>query len=168
MILSRKQTSHVSTTSILRFCQKLRFDGFTEFKIKLRLYLESSENSNILNKKSSLNEFLERILNQNFDNKINEIATVIAKSENIIYLGNGTSGILARFGALHFSGLKKFFFHINDLSMLQRAGRAVAMENAPDQIKAVCSHTTATNDKHSVALAIDSSFEISIKRIGFV
>jgi len=106
--------THVSTTSILRFCKKLGLDGFSEFKIKLKLYLEDVNDNNILNEKSSLNEFLERTLNQDFENKITEIAAIIAKSENIIFIGNGTSGILAEFGARYFSGLKKFSFHIND------------------------------------------------------
>jgi Cof subfamily protein (haloacid dehalogenase superfamily) len=46
----------------------------------------------------------------------------------------------------------------NDLSMLKKAGRSVAMENAPADIKAICSHTTATNEHDGVALAIEAIF----------
>lgn len=44
----------------------------------------------------------------------------------------------------------------NDLSMLQKAGRSVAMENAPDEIKHACTHTTTSNEADGVALAIEA------------
>lgn len=43
----------------------------------------------------------------------------------------------------------------NDASMLQMAGRGVAMGNAADEIKALCSYTTTTNREDGVAVAID-------------
>jgi len=42
----------------------------------------------------------------------------------------------------------------NDVSMLERVGRAVAMGNADDEIKSICDVITATNDEHGVAKAI--------------
>lgn len=42
----------------------------------------------------------------------------------------------------------------NDISMLERVGRAVAMENAAYEIKSLCDVITATNDEHGVAKAI--------------
>ena len=44
----------------------------------------------------------------------------------------------------------------NDISMMERAGISVAMENAPDNIKAVCSHETASSDADGFALAIEA------------
>lgn len=44
----------------------------------------------------------------------------------------------------------------NDLSMMERAGRSVAMENAPDEIKAACTHVTKTNSDDGVAHAIEA------------
>lgn len=44
----------------------------------------------------------------------------------------------------------------NDLSMLEIAGRSVAMENAPDDIKNACSHTTTSNENDGVGLAIEA------------
>ncbi|MCP8617183.1 Cof-type HAD-IIB family hydrolase [Salirhabdus salicampi] len=43
----------------------------------------------------------------------------------------------------------------NDVSMLQMAGRGVAMGNANEDIKEVCSHVTKTNDENGVAVAIE-------------
>lgn len=42
----------------------------------------------------------------------------------------------------------------NDVSMLERVGRAVAMGNADYEIKSLCDVITATNDEHGVAKAI--------------
>ncbi|WP_045514772.1 Cof-type HAD-IIB family hydrolase [Neobacillus niacini] len=42
----------------------------------------------------------------------------------------------------------------NDVSMLERVGRAVAMGNAAYEIKSRCDVITATNDEHGVAKAI--------------
>jgi len=42
----------------------------------------------------------------------------------------------------------------NDVSMMKMAGYSVAMENAPDDIKEICTHTTATNREDGVAKAI--------------
>jgi Cof subfamily protein (haloacid dehalogenase superfamily) len=42
----------------------------------------------------------------------------------------------------------------NDVSMLERVGRAVAMGNADYEIKTLCDVITATNDEHGVAKAI--------------
>jgi len=46
----------------------------------------------------------------------------------------------------------------NDLSMLQYAGFPVAMDNAPDDIKAVCAHVTYSNANDGVAALIEKYF----------
>jgi len=45
--------------------------------------------------------------------------------------------------------------NFNDASMLQMAGRGVAMGNAEPEIKAMCNYTTKANDEHGVAVAIE-------------
>lgn len=45
--------------------------------------------------------------------------------------------------------------HLNDLSMLQMAGRGVAMGNASNEVKALCRYSTKTNLEHGVACAIE-------------
>ena len=42
----------------------------------------------------------------------------------------------------------------NDVSMLERVGRAVAMGNAAYEIKSLSDVITSTNDEHGVAKAI--------------
>ncbi|WP_077620038.1 Cof-type HAD-IIB family hydrolase [Bacillus sinesaloumensis] len=45
--------------------------------------------------------------------------------------------------------------NLNDKSMLLSAGRGVAMGNAVDEIKSVCTFTTRTNNENGVAYAIE-------------
>jgi Cof subfamily protein (haloacid dehalogenase superfamily) len=44
--------------------------------------------------------------------------------------------------------------NFNDVSMFKRVGRAVAMGNAVDEIKAMCDYVTATNEESGVGKAI--------------
>ena len=44
----------------------------------------------------------------------------------------------------------------NDLSMMERAGRSVAMGNAPAEIKAACTVVTTSNEHDGVGLAIEA------------
>ena len=44
---------------------------------------------------------------------------------------------------------------VNDLSLLSTAGFAVAMENAPDELKAVADHITLDVDHNGVAAAVE-------------
>ena len=43
----------------------------------------------------------------------------------------------------------------NDISMLEYAGFGVAVENAPDEVKAVCDHITLSNNNDGVAEVIE-------------
>lgn len=44
----------------------------------------------------------------------------------------------------------------NDVSMMERAGRSVAMGNAPEAIKQVCSHETTSCEEDGFALAVEA------------
>lgn len=106
--------THVSTTSILRFCKKVNCEGFSEFKVKLKLFLEENHRTNIKSSQHSLSEFVDRTINGNFQSFILEAASLIAKSDNVIFVGIGSSGILAEFGARYFSSMCKFSLYIKD------------------------------------------------------
>ncbi|MEH7515875.1 RpiR family transcriptional regulator, partial [Gottfriedia acidiceleris] len=54
--------THVSTSTILRFCRKLNCDGFSEFKVKLKMYLEEEKRTFVKSAQHSLVEFFERSL----------------------------------------------------------------------------------------------------------
>lgn len=106
--------THVSTATILRFCRKLNCEGFTEFKIKFKLYLQENKMTSIKGSKQSIVEFFERTLRGDLDEKIIEAAELINTADNIIFIGIGSSGILAEYGARYFSSLGKFSLYIKD------------------------------------------------------
>jgi len=106
--------THVSTATILRFCRKLNCDGFSEFKVKLKMYLEENKRTYIKSAQHSIVEFFERTIKGDLDEKINEAAIQIQNAENVIFIGIGSSGILAEYGARYFSSLGKFSLYIKD------------------------------------------------------
>ncbi|MCE7793003.1 MurR/RpiR family transcriptional regulator [Salipaludibacillus sp. CUR1] len=108
------EATHVSPTSILRFCNKLDCEGYSEFKTKLKLYLQESGKAPLNESYETMNEFLERTLKTDYQSQINEIAEKVAEAEHVVFLGTGSSGILAEYGARYFSSLNKFSSAIND------------------------------------------------------
>lgn len=50
--------THVSTASILRFCKKLNCEGFSEFKVKLKMQLEKDKKTVLKSSQHSIAEFL--------------------------------------------------------------------------------------------------------------
>jgi DNA-binding MurR/RpiR family transcriptional regulator len=106
--------THVSTATILRFCRKLNCEGFSEFKVKLKLYLQENKKTIIQSSHQSIVEFFERTLKGNLEEKIREAANLVIKADNVIFIGIGSSGILAEYGARYFSSLGKFSLYIKD------------------------------------------------------
>lgn len=106
--------THVSTSTILRFCRKVDCEGFSEFKVKLKLFLDKDQKPHLRSSQESLSEFLERTLQGNLDSYIMDAAEIIAQSDSVIFIGIGSSGILAEYGARYFSSLDKFSLYIKD------------------------------------------------------
>ncbi|KAB7668848.1 MurR/RpiR family transcriptional regulator [Bacillus sp. B1-b2] len=106
--------THVSTSSILRFCRKLNCEGFSEFKIKLKMLLDRNDQEDLKSTKYYLSEFLERTMKGNFEKYIQQTADMILQSDKVIFVGIGSSGILAEYGARYFSSLGTFSTYIKD------------------------------------------------------
>lgn len=106
--------THVSTSTILRFCRKINCEGFSEFKVKLKMYLDENKDIKVKSSQYAVTEFFERTLNGNLDAAIREAASLIVESDNLIFIGSGSSGILAEYGARYFSSLGKFSMYVKD------------------------------------------------------
>lgn len=106
--------AHVSTTTVLRLCKKLGFDGFSEFKIKLKLNFEEERLSKVSDETSELINFLQCVENSKLDKKVEELSEMMKKAENIIFIGNGTSGVLSQYAARFLSSLGKFAVYMDD------------------------------------------------------
>ncbi|NIF60314.1 MurR/RpiR family transcriptional regulator [Enterobacter sp. Ap-916] len=104
----------VSTTTVLRFCRKLNCEGYSEFRVRFKLYLEQTEIQPANFGSSEIISFFKSTNNEEFDNLIDHAVDIICSSERIIFVGAGTSGALAKYGARFFSNVGKFSNHIDD------------------------------------------------------
>ncbi|ASW43833.1 MurR/RpiR family transcriptional regulator [Clostridium isatidis] len=106
--------AHVSTTTILRFCKKLDCEGFTEFKLKFKMYLEESNRRELTDNTSMIIDFLKKSQSEEYNYKLNKVCNEINKAENIIFVGIGFSGILSKYAARYFSVIGKRSIYIDD------------------------------------------------------
>ena len=104
----------VSTTTVLRFCRKLKCEGYSEFRVRFKLYLEQNEPQQANFGASEIISFFKGVNNDEFDNLLDQAVDIILSSERIIFVGAGTSGALAKYGARFFSNVGKFSNHIDD------------------------------------------------------
>lgn len=104
----------ISTSTFLRFCNKNGFDSFSEFKEALK-----AENA-IMNIRPPLEDLQELSLfftianSSAFEEKISYAVEIIQKTDFIIFIGMGSSGTLAKYGARYFSNMGKFSIGLED------------------------------------------------------
>ena len=106
--------AHVSTTTILRFCKKLNCDGFSEFKLKFKMYIEENNIKKVSDDTSEIINFLKNIENSHLDERLEKLCELVETSNTIIFVGVGSSGILCKYAARYFSAIGKFAVHIDD------------------------------------------------------
>lgn len=106
--------AHVSTTTILRFCKKFDCNGYSEFKVKLKMHLKDSNIKNVKNDQSIIIDFFKKLNTEELDEKVEAVCDLIDSSANLVFLGSGTSGILCKYAARYFSSMGKFATYIDD------------------------------------------------------
>lgn len=106
--------AHVSTTTILRFCKKLKCEGFSEFKLKFKMYIEENNIKKVSDDTSEIINFLKNIENSNLDKRLEKLCELVMTANSVIFLGVGSSGILCKYAARYFSAIGKFAVHIDD------------------------------------------------------
>jgi len=104
----------VSTTTILRFCKKMQCDGYSEFRIRFKLYLEHEEKPPVTFGVSEIINYFKSINNSEFDELLEQAAVEIAATTRVIFVGVGTSGALGKYSARFFSNIGKFSTYIDD------------------------------------------------------
>lgn len=110
------QHTHTSTATILRFCRKFDCDGFAEFKIKLQLYqqqLPALEEVHAVDESAFVN-FIQRSAQTAFQQQIQQAATILAQKELVLFIGEGSSNIIAEYGVLYFSSIVNMALRIED------------------------------------------------------
>lgn len=149
-----------STEDEIRQVVERRFqDEKVQFTGDLKKQL-SSENSKVLKALSfSLDEGK---LTQAYNELKNEMGLIITSSGHMNLEFNhpeAKKGLalkdLAKSIGIEMKDVMAMGDNLNDKSMLQAAGRGVAMGNAAAEIKELCKYTTKTNTENGVAFAIE-------------
>lgn len=104
----------VSTSTILRFCSKNNFDGYSEFKRALKKELSAQNTPKPLADLQELSGFFARTNSGAFEKKLLFAVDAIRKSDPTIFIGMGSSGTLAKYGARYFSNLGHFAVGLED------------------------------------------------------
>lgn len=100
--------TYCSTASIQRFCQKFECSGWSEFKTRLKLYLDDKNFNQTYPDDLDTSEIVSSIMEtDSLDNrrKIDEVAQMLVNCEQVLWLGAGTSRIMAEFGSVSYSSL---------------------------------------------------------------
>lgn len=107
------QEVHVSTTTILRFCKKMNCNGYTEFMFKYRNYLEKPKTI-VRDDDNRLMEFFKKAQSEEIQQRLKDIVSITKHSNKVIFLGIGSSGIMAKYGAKYLSSVGKIAQYIDD------------------------------------------------------
>ena len=105
---------HVSTSTILRFCKKCGCEGYSEFRLKYKMYLKEERKEPKTSGIEEIMHFFQSTQTKEFCQIMQDIELVIEEADSIIFIGIGTSGILGKYGARYFSNLEKFSQYIED------------------------------------------------------
>lgn len=97
--------AHVSTTTILRFCKKLDCEGFSEFKLKFKMYIEEGKEKHLTDNTSMIIDFFKKAQTKDYRDKIDKVCDVLDKANTIIFVGIGFSGILSKYAARYISAI---------------------------------------------------------------
>ena len=105
---------YVSTSTILRFCTKNNFDGYSEFKDALKREITLQNNYLPMKDLQELSAFFARANSSAFEEKLLFAVDVIRKADLTIFIGIGSSGTLAKYGARYFSNMGHFAVGLED------------------------------------------------------
>ena len=105
---------HVSTSTILRFCQKMGCGGYSEFKLKMKEYAGKKQQGRIVDDITEVADFLKKTASAEFEQRLELLTDVILGAKNIFFIGSGMSGIVAKYGARYFSSMGKFSLYIDE------------------------------------------------------
>jgi len=166
---------HCSTTTILRFCRKLDCNGYTEFKLKLKM-LQSRKKIDLSNQddESAAFQYFQN-MNPRLNDEIKEAANLVYKANRIMLMGMGTSGIMAKFGARYLSNMGKLVHYVDDpfypvpdefykdfaIIIISTSGETTEMIDKINRFKTLNATTIAITNSATSTMAKISDFSLS-------
>ena len=104
----------VSTSTILRFCHKSGMEGYKELKQHVALSIDEGERQELNQDLSELALYFQQVNTESFEKRIRAVVDMVRTAKKIFFIGLGSSGALARYGARYFSNLGKFAIGLED------------------------------------------------------
>lgn len=161
--------AHVSTTTILRFCKKLDCEGFSEFKLKFKMYLEEGSKKELADNTYMIIDFLKKAQGSDYSNKIDEVCGEISKSDNVIFIGIGFSGVLAKYSARYFSAIGINAVYIDDPFypiQVKSAEKYVAIAfSVSGETPTVIEHMNSIKRKGGTIISITNNEDSTLSKI---
>ena len=105
---------HVSTSTVIRFCKKLGCDGYSEFRVKFKIYLNEQSSRQSKDDIEELQHYFKSVGTTAWEQVMQEAVQMIREAKRVIFVGVGTSGVLGKYGARFFSNVGKFAQSIDD------------------------------------------------------
>lgn len=122
------QEAHVSTTTIVHFCKKVNCKGFSEFKVRLKIYNENPKMDKLDSDSMAIYDFFQRASTVEFINEMDVVSHVLEKAKTLLFVGVGTSGVMANYAARYFSSVGKFALHVDNPMYM------ISLENPKDSV----------------------------------
>lgn len=107
--------AHVSTATVMRFCKKMGFSGFSELKYKIRETMEQQET--IKNEQAnSLIEYVEYIKSKEYSDNIKKAAELIKCADSFQIFGLSVCRDIAKYTARRFCRAGVYCYGIDDIN----------------------------------------------------
>lgn len=166
-----------STASILRFCRKFECQGYSEFRIKLQLFIKEHRDASIEKCDETVYiDFLQRTTQASYQNQIARAVELLQEKELILFLGLGSSNIIAEYGALYFSSIFNMAlrvedpsnFPINYLSKNLSSKICIIALSVSGETKEIIQYMNHMNLSHSSSISITNSAKSTIANLSDV
>ncbi len=173
----------VSASTVLRFCNMNNFEGYSEFKEALKQEAALQAARPPMEDLQELSDFFIRANSSAFEEKVLFAVEVLRKAGLIIFMGMGSSGTLAKYGARYFSNMGHFavgledafypieFFHWKNTAVIafSESGETQRLIEAVNQFKKKkCCVLSITNSPESTLAKLSDwnfSYNLNTKRI---
>lgn len=106
--------AYTSPAAILRFCKKMGCNGLDDFKEQLKQYIRDKYALDQMDDMEYIMKSLDFIHDPSFQEKKQVFASLAMSHDQIIFMGEGNSAALARYGARYFSNYNCFAVYIDD------------------------------------------------------
>lgn len=109
--------THVSTSTILRCCGKLGFQGFSELKYVLKSEIKEKQVVVPVGYEETsayVDSFFKRVYHDDYRNQLTQAINMVQQARHIAFVGIGTSGILGEYGSRYFVNFGLNAYSISD------------------------------------------------------